>query len=79
MNLVALAVAFAVAPVLAEEPTQGVKRAGDAAVEEVASPSATTAPVHRAVEKLQRLRLHPGQDSLDVAETARSRPRGESD
>ncbi|HYR96344.1 MAG TPA: hypothetical protein VEM57_06370 [Candidatus Binatus sp.] len=78
-NLVALAVAFTVAPAMAEEPTQGVKRARDAAVAEDASPSATTAPVNQAVERLQRLRLHPGEDSFDVAETARKRPHGESD
>ena len=31
------------------------------------------APVQGAVETLERLRLHPGRDALDVSETARSR------
>ena len=70
----ALAAAFAVVPAVAEETTQGAKDAGNEAREAAAVPSATVEPVHQAVESLHRLRLHPGQDSLDVEETARRRP-----
>ncbi len=31
------------------------------------------APVQGTVETLERLRLHPGRDALDVSETARAR------
>lgn len=78
-NLVALAVALAVVPALAEEPTRGMKRARNDVIAEVAEPPSVTAPVQQAVETLHRLRLHPGQDSLDVAETARRRPHTDSE
>ena len=74
-----LAVAFAVVPAVAEETTQGVKRDAIDAPRPVAVPPESTAPAHQAVETLQRLRLHPGQDSLSVEETARRRPHPDGD
>jgi len=38
-----------------------------------------TSPVRGVLQTLERLRLHPGQDALDVAETARKRPEKPAD
>jgi len=73
-NLLALAVAFAVVPALAEEPTQGAKRTGEPVKVELVGPPEPDPRVHEAVETIERLRLHPAEDSLDVSATARRRP-----
>jgi predicted outer membrane lipoprotein len=79
LNLVALAVAFAIVPAMAEEPTQGAKRTGEAVNVEIVGPPEPAPRVHEAVETIQRLRLHPAEDSLDVSETARRRPHPEGE
>jgi hypothetical protein len=78
-NLVALAVALAVAPALAGEPTQGANRTAAVTEVELVGPPEPTPQARQAVETLRRLRLHPGEDSLDVAETARRRPPRDAD
>ena len=75
----ALALAVAVTPALAAE------RGGHAAprIEQPRTappaPPPVTSPVREVLQTLERLRLHPGQDGLDVAETARKRPEQPAD
>ena len=74
--LVALALALAATPAVATDSDTAVKpmQADDG---ELARPlpDASIVPVRRAVESLQRLRLRPGADGLDMTETTRARPR----
>jgi hypothetical protein len=74
----ALAVALPAMPSVAAETEDEAELAQDVAVD-VSPEPATTAPARQAVERLQRLRLHPGEDGLDVAETARRRPHLDGD
>jgi hypothetical protein len=79
--LVALALALAATPAAAIDPDTTVKPVEDTTDGNFATslPDASTAPIRRAVESLQRLRLHPGADGLDVSETTRMRPRASND
>jgi hypothetical protein len=70
----ALAVALPVLPAVAAEADEETEPARNAVAEVSDEPAATAEP-RQAIERLQGLRLHPGQDGLDVAETARRRPR----
>ena len=71
----ALALAVAVTPVLAGE--HGGRAAPRMEQRRTAPPA--TFPVREVLKTLERLRLHPGQDALDVAETARKRPEKPAD
>ncbi len=70
----ALALAVAVPPVLAaEHGGRAAPRMEEKRRTEPPAPPATS-PAREVLQTLERLRLHPGQDGLDVAETARKRP-----
>ena len=74
--LAALAVALAAIPATATEPdaeAKPVHDVGDPPLEDFV-PQASTPSIRRALEGLQRLRLRPGADALDVVETTRGRP-----
>ena len=70
----ALALAVAITPALAAE--HGGRAAPRMEEQRRAEPSAPPAPspARDLLQTLERLRLHPGQDALDVGETARKRP-----
>ena len=71
--VMALALAVAVTPALAaERGAPAAPRMAERRTEPPAPP--TTSPFRGVLQTLERLRLHPGQDALDAAETARKRP-----
>ena len=73
-SIVTLALAVAVTPALgAERGGRTVPRMEQPRTPPPAS-SQTTSPVRDVVQSLEHLRLHPGQDGLDAAQTARKRP-----
>jgi len=74
--LAALAVALAAIPAAATEPDAEAKPVHDVGDPPLADfvPQASTPSIRRALEGLQRLRLRPGADALDVVETTRGRP-----
>ena len=72
--VMALALAVAVTPVLAaEHGRRAAPRTEEQRRTEPPAPPAPS-PARDVLQTLERLRLHPGQDALDVAETARKRP-----
>jgi len=71
----ALALAVAVTPALAEHGGRAAPR--EQRTEPPAPPA--TFPAREVLQTLERLRLHPGQDALDVTETARKRPEKPAD
>ena len=73
----ALALAVAVTPALAEHGGRAAPRMEQRRTAPPAPPA--TSPVRGVLQTLERLRLHPGQDALDVAETARKRPEKPTD
>src|SRR5436309_16030726 len=75
----ALALAVAVTPVLAAE--HGGRAAPRMEEERRTEPPAppATFPAREVLQTLERLRLHPGHDALDVTETARKRPEKPAD
>jgi hypothetical protein len=73
--LAAIAVALAVSPAAAEERLADSRQDDDHRSVEPA-PTPRVAP---ALDGLQRLRLHPGRDGLDVTEAARKHPRATGD
>jgi hypothetical protein len=75
--LAALAVALAAIPAGATDPDVDAKPVHDVGDPPLATfvPEASTPSIRRAVAALQRLRLRPGADALDVVETTRGRPR----
>ena len=74
--VMALALAVAVTPALAAE--HGGRAAPREQRTEPPAPPATF-PAREVLQTLERLRLHPGQDALDVTETARKRPEKPAD
>jgi len=72
--VMALALAVAVTPALAAE--RGARAAPRTEEQRRTEPPAPPAPspARDVLQTLERLRLHPGQDALDVTETARKRP-----
>jgi len=76
--VMALALAVAVTPALAGE--HGGRAAPRMEQRRTAPPAPpATSPVRGVLQTLERLRLHPGQDALDVAETPRPRPEKPAD
>ena len=76
----ALALAVAVTPALAEHGGRAAPRMEQRRTAPPAPPAPpATSPVRGVLQTLERLRLHPGQDALDVAETARKRPEKPAD
>jgi len=76
--VMALALAVAVTPALAAE--HGGRAAPRMEQRRTAPPAPpATSPFRGVLQTLERLRLHPGQDALDVAETARKRPEKPAD
>jgi hypothetical protein len=76
--LMALALAVAVTPALAaEHGGRAAPRTEQRRTEPPAPPAPS--PARDVLQTLERLRLHPGQDGLDVAETARKRPEPPAD
>ena len=73
-----LALAVAVTPALAAEHGGRAGPRMEQRRTEPPAPSATP-PVRDVLQTLERLRLHPGQDALDVTETARKRPERPAD
>ncbi len=74
----ALALAVAVTPALAaEHGAHAAPRMEQRRTEPPAPPA--TSPAREVLQTLERLRLHPGQDGLDVGETARKRPEPRTD
>jgi hypothetical protein len=77
--VMALALAVAVTPALAaERGGRTVPRMEQPRTQQPA-PSQTTSPVRDVLQSLEHLRLHPGQDGLDAAQTARKRPEPPAD
>jgi len=76
--VMSLALAVAVAPVLAAERDEPAAPGMEQRPLEAPAPPVTS-PVREMLKSLERLRLHPGQDALDVAETARKRPEPHAD
>ena len=76
--VISLALAVAVAPVLAAERDEPAAPQMEQRPQEPPAPPVTS-PVREMLQSLERLRLHPGQDALDVAETARKRPEPQAD
>jgi len=74
----ALALAVAVTPALAAERGAGRAPRTEQRPSQPPAPPATS-PVREVLQTLERLRLHPGQDGLDAAETARKRPEQPAD
>jgi hypothetical protein len=73
-------VAMAAVPVRAAERQQDTGRPSETQEVKPSAPQTLALPsVRQAVEGLERLRLHPGRDNLDLAETARNRPRADTD
>ena len=76
--VMALALAVAVTPAVAAE--RGPRAAPRTEQRGTAPQGPTqTSPLRDVLESLERLRLHPGQDSLDAAATARKRPEQPAD
>ena len=84
----ALALAVAVSPALAAEhsrstapPTEQQRTEPQRTEPQRTEPPAPLAmpPVRDVLQGLKHLRLHPGQDALDAAETARKRPEPPAD
>ena len=76
--VMALALAVAVTPVLAaEHGGRAAPRMEEQRRTEPAPPAPS--PARDVLQTLERLRLHPGQDALDVDETARKRPEKPAD
>jgi len=74
----ALALAVAVTPALAAEHGGRAARRTEQRRTEPPAPPAPS-PARDVLQTLERLRLHPGQDALDVTETARKRPEKPAD
>jgi len=74
----ALALAVAVTAAFAAEHGAGTASRTEQRRTEPPAPPATS-PAREVLQTLERLRLHPGQDALDVAETARKRPEKPAD
>ncbi len=73
-NIVMALALAAVTPVLAaEHGRRAAPRTEEQRRTEPPAPPAPS-PARDVLQTLERLRLHPGQDALDVAETARKRP-----
>ena len=76
--LMALAMALAVLPAAAAEPEQRPEERARNVSAEAARTHDPAPPARQTGLLLQGLRLHPGEDGLDVAETARrARPDGD--
>jgi hypothetical protein len=76
--VMSLPLAVAVTPALAAE--HGRRAAPRMEQRRTAPPAPpATSPAREVLQTLERLRLHPGQDALDVAETARKRPEKPAD
>ena len=77
--VMALALAVAVTPALAgEHGGRATPRTEEQRRTEPPAPPAPS-PARDVLQTLERLRLHPGQDALDVTETARKRPEQPAD
>jgi hypothetical protein len=76
--VMALALAVAVTPAFAAERGAGTASRTEQRQTEQPAPPATF-PVREVLQTLERLRLHPGHDALDVTETARKRPEKPAD
>jgi hypothetical protein len=81
--VMALALAVAVSPALAAEHSRSTAPPTEQQRTEPqrTEPPAPLAmpPVRDVLQGLKHLRLHPGQDALDAAETARKRPEPPAD